>query len=176
MNEREFLRGQLAGERRALDAAARRIREVLASRTPAGAAGAAHAPSAAFLEASAAYFLFGLPRAAARASAQRARLRAHHALAGRIEGIVRGAAAQRAALERAVQAWRRDPDSLDNIVDDLDSCAVFIINYLTADDPELDALGLQLYTIEDWRNIAAADADSILEERRLRAAALEAQP
>jgi len=193
MNEAEFLRRQLAAERQALADAARRTRTALSREARRLEPGAAPATSEAFLGACAAYLLFGIARAAARDAAHLERLRRRcgrtpqgaragspapesASLTARLEEIVRAAEGHRAALEQAWKAACADRRVFDLFKDKLSTCAIFISEILFSCDPQIEASAERHYTIEDWRAVASANADSILEERRLRTAALGAQP
>lgn len=112
----------------------------------------------------------------------RTRVRGHaerlQAMGDRLGG--RGEPRQ-AALTRALAELRRlDEPPLttgrtrQDTNSEIKSYTDFLMSYVTSIG-DLDTLVAPLYTVADWRAVAALDADAVLEERR-RYAALSAEP
>ena len=87
---------------------------------------------------------------------ERTRAAAHMARLGRDAELTGAERAALARLEEALDAARATAAPCATLLADLIEAAA-----------RLEALVERRYTIEDWREVARVDADSILEERRL---------
>lgn len=163
MNEIELLKSQLAAERQHLEEIAARCR------------GGNEQISIYFTANCIKYLLFSIKNERARleAHAERSRDGADARSAQAIERLRRAFEQAEAAAARLPALPESAPSKAVSREDALalTECAELIQRSVEA-RTALEALEAPRYTVDDWRRIARLDADSILEERRLRTGVL----
>lgn len=96
----------------------------------------------------------------------------HGAALEPLRAALASVAAARAALQAASDAYRAGRTEASPMLEELGRCAA-LLERLVESRGALEALTGRGYTVDDWRRAAHVNADSILEERQLRAEVLQ---
>jgi len=175
VNEIQLLKAHLASEREHLRALAAR------SAAAAGPSGPLARPdsdlSVEYITSYISYLMFIIRKERARAEAHAERFGGaksqgpmEHAALERLQEALASVATIEVSL-RAALAARGAPEARERARELVD--AVAVVEALIDARVALEALASSRYTVDDWRHTAQIDADSILEERRLRAQVLQ---